>query len=212
MQRTALRAAETLMRFGQEWWPMSSGAKYLIVMLAMPFVGCVTGSIIGASVGNFKAGGFWGLVIGCAVSIIGQRSFFSSGRKGVLGFLNRAVPRQLTDRILAPHQVMELISDDYGNFSEAVIFVAEQSKPILPSETFLLPFLTAEFAEDAHLGMIYGTGSGCALIRKTALQKAQAMVREGRIVISNCQDLMVALASQGYSAKKDPKLSLDLLD
>jgi hypothetical protein len=191
---------------------MSTGAKHLFVMLAIPFVGCATGLLLGASVENFKAGGFWGFMIGCVVSIIGQRRFFSSDRKGVFGFLNRALPRPFTDRILAPHQVVELIADDYGDSSEAVIFVAEQSKPILPSETFLLPFLNAEFAEDSHLGMIYGTGSGCALIRKTALQKAQALVREGRMAISNCRDLMEALSSQGYSTKKDPKLSLDLLD
>lgn len=191
---------------------MSSGAKYLIVMLAMPFAGCVAGSLIGTYAGNFKAGGFWGLMIGCVISIIGQHTFFASGQKGVFGFLNRVLPRPYTDRILAPHQVAEILADDFGDSSEAIIFVAEQSKPIFPSDIFLFPFLNAEFGKDPHLGMIYGTGSGCALIRKTALRELQTRVRQGRVVISNCQDLMEALVTRGYTVRQDPMLSVDLLD
>ena len=47
-------------------------------MLAMPFIGAAVGSVIGiAFLDNWKAGGFWGIMVGMVISIVGQQAFFS---------------------------------------------------------------------------------------------------------------------------------------
>ena len=105
-----------------------------------------------------------------------------------------------------------MLTGDYGDTPNAVIVVCEESdKPIMPSDLVLLPFLLAEFSEDAALGMIYGTGSGCALVRKTALEEIQVLHSNGTIHISSCQDFMDALQRLEFTVKQDSKLDLDLL-
>jgi len=118
-----------------------------------------------------------------------------------------------TDRILSPRQIKEVLSDtgSYGNDDNAVIFVAEQSKPITPVDLMLVPFLQAEFSQNSNLGMVYGTGSGCALISKQALRKAQKAHKTGQIKITSCKDLIDTLRKNGYIVKQDSKLSIDLL-
>lgn len=113
------------------------------------------------------------------------------------------------DRILTPEQIDEVLADDYGS-SEAVIFVYDQSgRPIMPSDMIFYPLLNAQFSEDPKLGMIYGTGSGCALLRVTALKKVQSLQSSGQRIAS-CQPLMDALQHLGYTVKQDPMLNLDL--
>ena len=59
--------------------------------------------------------------------------------------------------------------------------------------------------------MAYGTGSGCALVRKVAIERVQALTRTGAKNVASCQDFIDALRQLGYSVRQDPKLSLDLL-
>ena len=116
------------------------------------------------------------------------------------------------DRILTPDQIEEVLADDYGSHPDAVVFVCDQSsgRMITPVDLMFLPFLNAQFSQDPKLGMIYGMGSGCALLRKTALERVQAQHRSGQRITS-CQAYIDALARLGYSVKQDPKLDLDLL-
>lgn len=116
------------------------------------------------------------------------------------------------DRILAPQQIDEILADDYENSSDAIIFVFEQSKRISPTEMMFLPLIISEFSEDNNLAMIYGTGSGCALIRKAALQKVKVKMRETHCAISKCQDLIDEFNVEGYTIRLDRRLSIDLLD
>ena len=117
-----------------------------------------------------------------------------------------------TDRILTPDQIEEVLADDYGSHPDAVVFVFDHSsgRVITPVDLMFLPFLNAEFSQDSKLGMIYGTGSGCALLRKTALERVQAQHRSGQRITS-CQAYIEALARFDYTVKQDPKLDLDLL-
>jgi hypothetical protein len=116
------------------------------------------------------------------------------------------------DRILTPGQICEVLTSNYGSEPDAVIFVcAPSTEPITPVDMMLVPFIQAEFSQDATLGMVYGTGSGCALIRKTAIEKVQAFQSSGSKNIKSCQDFMEALRQLGFSVRQDPKLSLDLL-
>ena len=130
---------------------------------------------------------------------------------GLFDFFKPSSAKFSTDRILTPRQIEEVLDEDYGDSSDAVIFIAEQSKPILPTDMFLMPFLNAQFSKDEHLAMIYGTGSGCALVRKTALQKAQTLHRTGKNIILCCSDFIYVLQKLGYTVRKDPKLDLNLL-
>ena len=115
------------------------------------------------------------------------------------------------NRILTPAQIAEVLADDYGSHPDAVVFVCEQSgKMITPVDLMFLPFLNAQFSQDQKLGMIYGTGSGCALLRKTALEGVQALHRSGQRITS-CQAYMDALTRLGFTVKQDPQLDLDLL-
>lgn len=117
-----------------------------------------------------------------------------------------------SDRILTPEQIREVITGDYGSKPDAVIFFcAPSADPITPVDMMLAPFIQAEFSQNAKIGMVYGTGSGCALIRKTAIEKVQALHRSGSKSIKSCQDFMDALRQLGFLVRQDPKLNLDLL-
>ena len=119
------------------------------------------------------------------------------------------------DRILTPSQIRVVLTSNYGGEPDAVIFVCpppwEISEPITPSNMMLVPFIQSEFAQDAKLGMVYGTGSGCALIRQAAIDSAQALHRSGSKNIESCRDFMEALRQPGFSVRQDPKLRLDFL-
>jgi hypothetical protein len=116
------------------------------------------------------------------------------------------------DRVLTPRQVAEVLADDYSTKGDAIVFVMEQSgKAVTPVDMMLVPFIQAELSQDHSLGMVYGTGSGCALLRTDALQKVQAEHRSGRFPIRSCADLMEGLKRCGYRVQQDEKLSLDLL-
>lgn len=116
------------------------------------------------------------------------------------------------DRILTPSQIREVLTSNYGGEPDAIIFVcAPSAEPITPVDMMLVPFIQAEFSRDTKLGMVYGTGSGCALIRKTALESVQAVERRGSKNIESCRDFMEVLRQHGFSVKQDPTLSLDLL-
>ena len=125
--------------------------------------------------------------------------------------MKKRSPNPATDRILSPHQVEEMLADNYGDTEEAVIFIYEQSKPITPVDLMFLPFLNADFGKDPKLGMVFGTGSGCALIRKTAIEKVQAIYHSSTKSITSCQDFIDALQQLGFTVRQDLKLSLDLL-
>jgi hypothetical protein len=119
-----------------------------------------------------------------------------------------------TDRILTPTQVAEVLADEYDPSSEAVIFVHATSREITPADTWLLPMIQFAFTKEPKLGLVYGTGSGCALIRQTALRQIQAASRGAGSSggqIRSCADLMKALERAGFSLKQDPRLDLDLL-
>lgn len=135
-------------------------------------------------------------------------------RKGLMGLLDSFLGRSSgpdTDRILTPAQIEEVLDDDYGNQPNAVVFVYDQSgRAITPADLFLIPLLNAQFAQNPRLGMVYGTGSGCALLSKAALVKVQALHEQSQSITS-CQAYMDALERMGYEVKQDPKLSLDLL-
>ncbi|MCX5643981.1 MAG: hypothetical protein NTZ17_04750 [Phycisphaerae bacterium] len=60
--------------------PTMSGARFLMAMLALPFLGVVLGTIVGARLGDWRAGGFYGLTFGAAIAAVGQFSFFRRNR------------------------------------------------------------------------------------------------------------------------------------
>jgi len=131
---------------------------------------------------------------------------------GFLGFFKRGSSASSTDRILTPRQIYEILTSDYRSETDAVIFVIEASgKEVTPVDMMLVPFITAEFSRDGKLGMVYGTGSGCALIRKTAVEKVQALHRSGNRNITSCQDFIDALRQLGFAVRQDPRIDLDLL-
>jgi hypothetical protein len=131
---------------------------------------------------------------------------------GLFGIFKRRSLGSSSDRILTPSQIREILEDDYGSEPEAIIFVIEASgKMVTPVDMMLVPFATAEFSKDAKLGMVYGTGSGCALIRKTAIKRVQALHHSGAQSITSCQDFMNALRQLGFTVRQDPRIDLDLL-
>ena len=118
----------------------------------------------------------------------------------------------VVDRVLTPSQIKEVLTSDYSNEPDAVMFVcAPSAEPITPVDMMLVPFIQADFSKDPKLGTVYGTGSGCALVRKAAIEKVQAIARTGSMNITSCQAFIDALRRLGYSVRQDPKLSLDLL-
>ena len=129
---------------------------------------------------------------------------------GLFDFFKGRSPEPDSDRILTPRQIAQMLADDYDGPPEGIIFVQEAGKTIMPSDVWMMPFLNVQFSKDPRLGMIYGTGSGCALVRKTALARIQAMHRGGQSVTS-CQAFIHALAQLGFTVKQDEMLSLDLL-
>jgi len=127
-------------------------------------------------------------------------------------FLRRSrstVKGQSTDRILTPTQVRELLEDDYGN-EDAVVFIHAATRPIMPTDVMFLPVIQFAFSEDRKLGMIYGTGSGCALVLAEAIRKVQGSTAPGNMV-RTCDDLIATLKTLGYGVKQDPRFHLDLL-
>ena len=123
----------------------------------------------------------------------------------------RRRPSFSSNRILTPEQVHEVLSTDITDKPDSVIFVCASTKPIMPFELMFMPFLQAKFSQDSSLGMIYGTGSGCALLSTTAIERVQALHR-GRIKsITSCQDLIDSLGELGFTVRQDPMLSLDQL-
>ncbi len=124
----------------------------------------------------------------------------------------KASKSSAVDRVLSPSQIQEILASDYGSVPDAVIFVCETSaKLITPVDLMFIPLIQAEFTNDPKLGMVYGTGSGCALVRKAAIEKVQALARNGSKNIASCQVFIDALQQLGYEVRQDPKLSLNLL-
>jgi len=132
---------------------------------------------------------------------------------GLFGRFRKVFKRSSADRILSPSQIREVLASDYGSETEAVIFVYDSSSsvPITPIDMVFVPFIQADFSKDPKLGMVYGTGSGCALVRKSAIERVQALARTGPKNIVSCEAFIDALRELGYSVRQDPKLSLDLL-
>jgi hypothetical protein len=131
---------------------------------------------------------------------------------GLFDRFKKASKSSAVDRVLSPSQIQEVLASDYGSGPDAVIFVcAPSAEPITPVDMMLVPFIQADFTSDPKLGMVYGTGSGCALVRKAAIEKVQALARTGSKNIVSCQAFIDALRQLGYSVRQDPKLSLDLL-
>ena len=115
------------------------------------------------------------------------------------------------DRILAPDQVTEMMTGEYASSQDAIIFVyASSGKPVTPVDLMFLPLLNMEFAKNPHLGMLCGTGSGCALVRRSMLEQIQ-MHNGSQKAIRSCQAFMEALKGLGCSVKQDPRLDLELL-
>lgn len=53
-----------------------TGSKFLLVMLFIPFLGALIGTVVGSMYGDWKMGGFLGIMIGMVISILGQSAFF----------------------------------------------------------------------------------------------------------------------------------------
>jgi len=60
--------------------PTRSGTKFLGMMLVLPFLGAALGTAIGTHWGNWKLGGFCGLMAGMTLSVLGQLLFFQRNR------------------------------------------------------------------------------------------------------------------------------------
>jgi|GEM_PF-4395931 len=124
----------------------------------------------------------------------------------------KASKSSAVDRVLSSSQIQEVLTSDYGSVPDAVIFVCETSaEPITPVDLMFIPLIQADFTNDPKLGMVFGVGSGCALVRKAAIEEVQALARNGSNSIASCQAFIDALQQLGYEVRQDPKLSLDLL-
>jgi hypothetical protein len=131
------------------------------------------------------------------------------------GFKGRSAGPQI-DRILSPEQVREELASDYGSDTSQIIFVLLPSRSLSAWEIAADPMLVWEFAKDPKLGMLYGTGSGCAYIRWAALRKVQEAVSRPEVALAggdirSCRELVETLNLLGFSVKQDPRLTLDLL-
>lgn len=71
---TLLRAPENI------GLPTKAGANFLKAMLVLPFIGAALGTAVGAQLGNWKLGGFYGLMLGMMISALGQFLFFKRSR------------------------------------------------------------------------------------------------------------------------------------
>jgi len=60
--------------------PTMSGVRFLGTMLALPFAGAAIGTLLGSQLGNWKLGGFYGLMCGLTMSVLGQLFFFRRNR------------------------------------------------------------------------------------------------------------------------------------
>ena len=105
----------------------------------------------------------------------------------------KASKSSAVDRALSSSQISEVLASDYGSVLEAIIFVCPNSAPITPVDLMFVPLIQADFTNDPKLGMVYGTGSGCALVRKAAIEKVQALARKGSKHIKSCQEFIDAL-------------------
>ncbi len=114
-----------------------------------------------------------------------------------------------SDRILTADQVEEVLADDYGPVSDAVIVIYDMSKPMPMVISIFLPLVQEPFSTEPKLGMLYGIGTGVALIRQAALKKVQAASSRAPIgeQVRSCGDLIKALERLGYSVREHPQLS-----
>ena len=113
--------------------------------------------------------------------------------------------------ILSDMAIQDLMTGLYNDSEEAVIFVVEpSSEPITPVDMMFTPFINADFTKDNSLGMAYGTGFGCAFIRKTALQDVQLLSNQIKQPIRTCREFVSALKQKGYKIKQNQLLSINL--
>jgi hypothetical protein len=118
-----------------------------------------------------------------------------------------------SDRILTRDMIENtLADDDYGTLPEAIVFLYHQyGRQVLPYELMELPFIQSEMSRDPRIGMVYGVGSGCALVRKTVVAAVQRLHRTGRRRVESCEDFMNAIKELGFKVQQDNRLHAEFL-
>jgi len=105
---------------------------------------------------------------------------------------------------------VEYLVHNVNNYAGNLFFVQEPNEETFPIRNApFTPLLEGEFNKDKKLGFVYGKGSGCAFIRKEALEKTLAFAEKKHLRVNCCEDLLLIMKQLKFKIKQVDYVDLD---
>ena len=169
---------------------MDRAKTFMLVGLQMPFSVGLAGAIGGHLQGDWRQGAGWGVLLGLAGG----------------AFMLRRANTWVTERAqgISQHLIALMMADNYdAKHSEAILVVDPPKRNLTDHQQLTVQMAQYEFRQPGEelLAMVYSTDplGTIAVIRKTALQRVQALHLAGQPVLTFA-DLRRGLATAGYKA------------